>query len=853
MKPSVRRKLFLYASVAITVLLMAYLIVPPLVPLEKFRGDFSTALSQKLEDDVEIYGKIRLSLLGSPMISIENIRVGNNRIQTARFRVPWRGLARMSEANIIGSVRLSGMEMSISSLAFPDVKNKMIITNSKIRFGDRDYEVVDAAIEPGRVSANIRTARHRYHIEVRGGNFTVRNPNENLEIIGALVQCGTGVIKASGRLGIESGDINDWFEFKYPVIRGRTRAEMTFDWDGRGHFDFREIEATNGAARFDGRVQAWFENGNLVRRNIRMNVTNAELDLRFIERNMDYLDNANFIVNISGRIRSPFRGFQNLTRLQLRSSSDEPGVINFDTLHAAGPAAVLTVSGLLDNRTAHNMDVRLNDLKNQRTVRCMLNGDMDNWRCDRYQFASQNFSASGTIVVSPDAVRLEFNSPNYRPGIDSVAQLERNLRGRTAAVEFHIGDMVGRANIARGSRRIEYAQKGATLSGLPIKLPLPEEMLSVSGNIAALISNDTVSFSFEAPDWSFSIDDTDRFALNHNNAKTLLKMVSGVQRLPFVKDNMPVLVTGDYRGNIISNIGIEFAGMKLFGQILNNALTLKTDRLDFDSFLDEAWFENFEDNQYLTADPTLAPFDLGHGVAITADKIILNGAEYKDFVYALSGNTQTMSLSDSGEGNLLVSVSRDRMNFKYLAQLNNFHIPGFLLGAASAVNVKGATVTAQAELATSGLTAYDIRQNMAGILDISIDGGELHGLGTDEFYGNAGRMGRQDSEDAVRRMLMGGISEIKEMQIIGEYTGGDFRTTRPFMLTLRHTDITGNAWIRSGVLSARANIFLRGTALVPRPIALNLDGTARSFSISDIMRGIDLDFLREFISGRTRF
>ena len=522
-------------------------------------------------------------------------------------------------------------------------------------------------------------------------------------------------------------------------------------------------------------------------------------------------------------------------------------------LRVDGAEWSMNAVGKLAGRSVGDMDVTLTNHKRRQTARCALSGSVYNWRCDRFQFVSDEFSARGNISVTPEKFRLTFNSENLEPELSSLAWLEDRAGGRRGDIEFKISSMEGRASIRPGNRRIEYVQTNTRLSSLPVNVPMPVAMLNVRGNIAALISDDKVSFSFTAPEWSLSVDDTDRFVLNHNDARTLVGLITPARNLPFVKPNLPIVVTGNYRRNIISSIGIDFEGMKIAGELLNGALTLRTDTLNFDAFLDKDWFDNFEDNQYLFNDPTLVPFNFGRNISVIAKNVILNGARYNDFIYSVAGDSQRMSVSDSREGSLLVSITKSGMNYRYLIQLRRFFIPGKLMSAASAINIEGATVTAEAALETFGLTAYDIRQNMNGIVDASIDGGMIHGLGTDEFYDNAARVGRQDAEDAVRRALSGGVTRIRELEITGEYTGGDFRTTRPFMLTARHVDMTGNFWIRNNQLSARANIFLRGTSPVPRPVRLDINGGNKSFSMSEIMRGIDLEYLREFIRTHNRF
>ena len=92
------------------------------------------------------------------------------------------------------------------------------------------------------------------------------------------------------------------------------------------------------------------------------------------------------------------------------------------------------------------------------------------------------------------------------------------------------------------------------------------------------------------------------------------------------------------------------------------------------------------------------------------------------------------------------------------------------------------------------------------------------------------------------------------MRIIGEYNSGDFITTAPIELRLRHTDVTGELEITDGAMQATFNLTLRGTSPVPAPIDLtiNPNGT-REYSLSEIMMNFDATYMRDFVRTHDRF
>jgi hypothetical protein len=444
-------------------------------------------------------------------------------------------------------------------------------------------------------------------------------------------------------------------------------------------------------------------------------------------------------------------------------------------------------------------------------------------------------------------------SENMTPDLGSLDEIQKYVGGRDGKIDFRIADMQGTAEMKGGLRRIEYVQSGARLASLPVDLPLPESMLETRGNIAAEIIGDKMSFVFKADDWTFSAGDDAGFSISHKSARRLLSALTGRTELPFIRADIPAAAAGKYANPVVSNLRIMIGDMIFSGSIAAGGLTVAGAVLDLDQVLDELWFQNYADNQYLSGDPLLAPFDFGADVAITADEVKLNGTVYSGFVYSLAGPSQKMSISDSENGRLLLSITKDRSKYAYLAQMSKFFVAGKVFGKASPLNMENTTITAEASMESYGLTAYDIRRNMAGIIDAAFDGGVLTGLGTDDFYNSANRIGKADADQALNAALGGGRTDVKEMQVTGEYQGGDFRTTKPFLLTARHVDATGNIQIKNDQAAIRANLILRGTSPVPKPVALYINGRGRSYSLSEILRDLDLDYLREFVAAHMKF
>ena len=143
---------------------------------------------------------------------------------------------------------------------------------------------------------------------------------------------------------------------------------------------------------------------------------------------------------------------------------------------------------------------------------------------------------------------------------------------------------------------------------------------------------------------------------------------------------------------------------------------------------------------------------------------------------------------------------------------------------------------------------------MSGQLDLTFQGGYIVGFGVDNFFAGANQINTFNAEYALSYALDGGISELKNMRIIGKYNNGVFSTTTPITLRMRHTDATGNLEIADGSMTADFNLVLRGTSPVPAPIDLSIypDGT-RKYSLSEIMNNFDATFMRDFVKTHDKF
>ncbi|MBQ7408991.1 MAG: hypothetical protein IJV03_00325, partial [Alphaproteobacteria bacterium] len=157
-------------------------------------------------------------------------------------------------------------------------------------------------------------------------------------------------------------------------------------------------------------------------------------------------------------------------------------------------------------------------------------------------------------------------------------------------------------------------------------------------------------------------------------------------------------------------------------------------------------------------------------------------------------------------------------------------------------------------LETSGKIAHDIYDNLHGDFDLTFNGGNLYGLGFNDFYASAQNLTILNAEFALAKALEGGITPIKTMRVIGTYEKDKIKTTSPFVLAIKHVDAVGEMEIVNDKMFVNSRFVLRGTSAGPAPIELTIypDGT-RKYSLHEIMMNFDPEYMRSFTKSHDKF
>jgi hypothetical protein len=474
---------------------------------------------------------------------------------------------------------------------------------------------------------------------------------------------------------------------------------------------------------------------------------------------------------------------------------------------------------------------------------CLLSGNKNSWRCSKYTYGD----ISGSLSVSGDAFEIFMNSSKPIPPISELRQIINKL-GRRGRIHFNFSDMAGTYEITPDHTASSYKfADNKTLSWAKLDLPfVPAQMQAEVGNFKW--NDKTLEFTPHSKNWEL-ITSAKTFLIRGKSIRDW----TGDTDMRFANDG-PYTISGKFDKKSVSDLKISFLNHTFSGTASGKSITLKTPVLNLDSFVSQAYLDNYSEMEFLTNSPILIPFSTNKNIFLTADKLIYNGEVYQNFVYSLKDNIQTFSISDGARGNLLATISKENTKYEIFIQLNRFSIAGSLLSTHMPLNIRDSVITAEIHLHTHGKIAHDIDYNMHGSMDLTFDGGYLVGMSFDDFYASANNITTLNSEYAIANALESGETKIKKMRIVAKYANGTFETTQPFTLSMRHVDAIGALKISSNDMIATMNITLRGTSPAPTPIELTvLPNGVRQYSLSDIIRNFDAEYMRTFIKTHNKF
>ncbi len=823
LKPRYKRRIFWTAVITTGVVAMGIVLVPPMITLNGLKPKIQDAIAQQTGIAAEIRGDVHFSLLGRATIVAHDIVVPMGNVSAAMFAIPISGIFNLADAPLSGNVAIYGANVVADTLVPQNFGHKISINNSTVHFKGKDYEIVKASLRDGQLVGIVRTADHKYDINFAGDEFYIQNQNNNLEIQGQLYADGS----ARGQLAIETDDINKWFEFTTPRITQTINMTMDFEWDGGYGFKFTDIVAND----FTGNITLMPDG----EKDIQLASNNLVYDFSFLMNPTHILYKTNYDLDFYGDLTFADHHFNHL-KINAIGTPDKLQIASI----IADDIAI--TGGTIDADGAHNIMITMP--YNGDSIMCMFSGTPQSWKCTDFSYNDM----SGSIGFENGKYSVFIQSAKPMPERETLTALFAPL-GTQGQINFQFANIGGTIDIS-GPDKIKPSYTFAhdkTLQWLNSDFGfLPTQMRNDIGDFAWI--NGTVKFLPHSRRWAFELSDT-KFLITGQNIKDLFPDLD-LQAF----NNLPYTISGTYAGDKIANLMIKIANHEFTGSASGNNITLKTQILNLDTFISQEFIDDYAQREFLTGAPIMIPFSLPLNVSLSANSIIYNGQEYKNFVYSLKPGVQTFSIMDTSRGNLLATISKHGNQYDISAQLNKFVIGAPLLSSAMPLNVRDTTITAEINMNTWGHIAHDIEYNMNGNMDMSFAGGKIMGLGIDEFFASANNITTLNAEYAIANALEQGETALKNMRIVGKYENGDFKTTMPISLQMRHTDATGEIEISDGRMSATLRMILRGTSprLVPIELDILPDGT-RNYALSEIMMNFDPSFMRDFVKSHDKF
>lgn len=822
LKPRYKRRIIWSVVTIVAAVIVALVIIPPMITLDGMRGKIEHAIETQTGITAQITGNVHFSLLGRATIVAHDVVIPNGHIDAVMFSIPLTHIFNLADAPLSNRIIVGGAKLEISSLDAPDFVHAVDIYDSNIIFGGKNYEIQRAKFINGKLNGTVRTRDHKYDIEFENDEFIIRNYNNNLEITGQLFSDGT----ARGHLDIETANVNEWFEFSTPRINKKIKLSMDFNWDGGSGFEFTNIESD----KFSGSIKL-SSDGN---RDIRLRATDLDYDFSFLMNPSRLYTRTIFDLDLYGKLKMGNQTFNHL-RLNAIGTHD---LIQISTIIADD---VAITGGTIDANGAH--DILINMPVDGVQTMCLFSGTPDKWTCNKFAYGN----IAGNIAVDQDSFNAFISADENMPDADKLIRAVRRL-GTRGALHFRFKNIAGTFDIdgSKVNSSYTFAQNKNLRWAMPTFKYLPNFMLDAAGDFTW--NGAIMKFTPYNQKWNITVA-KNQFYLSGKNFKELLPDVN-LQSV----NNFEYTISGTFNDRNISNLELRIADHIFTGTASGRNITLRTDTLNIDAFANQYYIDNYDELEFLGPSPLTVPFTLPVNISLSADTVIYNGTEYKNFVYALKPNTQILSITDRARGNLLATISQNDNQYDISAQLNRFVIDGYLLSGRMPINIRDSVITADINMKTHGIIAHDIFYNLTGDIDMIVDGGYLVGLGFDDFYAGANQITSFNAEYALADALTSGETKIKNMHIVGKYDNSGFITSRPLTLQMRHIDAYGEFDVDSGNMTVVLNMVLRGTSPTPAPLRLTIapDGT-RNYSLTDIMTNFDSGFMRSFVKTHSQF
>lgn len=823
LKPRHKRRIFWTTVISIAVILLASVLIPPFITLNGFKSVVEQSVHTQTNVPLKLNGDIHFSLVGGATIVAHDVDIPDAKIGSVLFSIPFRSFFNLKDAKLNDAVIIYDADINIKKLEPAFFNHNIEIYNSNITLYGKKFHIVRADFTNNEFHGVIRSAHHKYDVEFIDDTFNIKNKTNKLDLTGQFYSDGS----IRGHMDIETKNINEWFGFDTPKINHPVKLTTNFEWDGHNGYEFTNLNA-NGYS------------GNVIvspdgEKTIQLVSNDANLDLSFLTQPTDLLNRTKFNLDFYGSIKFMNHIFKHV-KIDVIADQDILQITNIIADNLVITGGQITPNGA--------KNIMITTPVNNTNAMCIFSGTPANWECSKFTYGD----LYGSISVKNNIFDIDVQSNQPMPeNTDEFIKLLYKI-GSSGTVKFKFSNIGGTYKIENKKITPTYDfAKNKTLKWLNINIPfLPKFMTNDIGDF--VWKENMLTFTPNSKQWELSTYDN-YFYLTGNSYKIWLPNID----LRFLNDGK-YAISGFYNKNQISNLKLELFNHEFTGSVSNKNITLYTETLAIDSFTNKMFFDRFSEQEFLVNAPILTLFDIPYNISLSANKLVYDNNEYKNFVYALKPNVQTLSITDMSRGNILVTIDKNKTNYDIFAQLNQFAINGLLLSNDMPLNIRDTMITGELNLSTTGKIAHDIYYNMSGDMDITFSDGYLVGMSFDNFYASAENITTLNAEYALANALTSGETKIKTMRIIGTYDDGNFITTQPIELSMRHTTAVGGLAITDNQMTAEFDLTLRGTA--PTPVTIELGITpngARNYSLSEIMQNLDPGFMRAFVKTHDKF
>ena len=241
LKPRYKRRIAWTIVSIIAAILLAFVIAPSVITLNKFKPMIEQAIANQVDVDAKLNGDINFSLVSGAKIVAHDVSVPTAKIGSVLISVPFISLFNLSNPELESTVTIFDANIDITKLVPAQFNHTINIYDSNIRFIGRDFYIIRAKMHNNQFHGIIRSKNHKYEIEFSGNTFHITNKNNNLDITGDFFDNGT----IRGHMSFETDDLNSWLDIAQPKFNKKFNVTLNFEWDGINSFKYTDIKANN--------------------------------------------------------------------------------------------------------------------------------------------------------------------------------------------------------------------------------------------------------------------------------------------------------------------------------------------------------------------------------------------------------------------------------------------------------------------------------------------------------------------------------------------------------------------------------------------------------------------------------